>query len=156
MIVVVSDTSAISALLQIDEIDILRHLYGQILIPTAVATELQRSHSSIPDFIRTVSVKESPVLQTRRFMLDVGEACAITLAEQVDADLLLIDEKKGRAVAKQAGLQYMGLVGSLIEAKRRGIIQDLSHLLGRITAEAGFRLSPQLKTAVLNAVGEAG
>ena len=154
MIVVVSDTSAISALLQIGEIEILRQLYGQIQIPEAVETELKRSHNLIPAFIRTVSVPTSPALSKRLRLLDVGEAHAITLAEQIRADLLLIDEKKGRVVAADAGLQYMGLAGALIEAKRRKIISSLKELLTRITEHAGFRLSPDVRIAVLKAAGE--
>jgi predicted nucleic acid-binding protein len=70
------------------------------------------------------------------------------------ADLLLIDEKKGRVVAADAGLQYMGLAGALIEAKRRNIISSLKELLTRITEDAGFRLSPDVRIAVLKAAGE--
>lgn len=154
MIVVVSDTSAISALLQIGEIEILQKLYGQILIPEAVRTELKRSHAQIPDFIQTESVAPSPALQARLETLDIGEAYAITLTEQIHADLLLIDEKKGRAAAASAGLQYMGLAGALIEAKRKGIISSLTDILEHITVDAGFRLSPHIRKAVLNAVGE--
>lgn len=112
MIVVVSDTSAIRALIQIGEIDILRQLYGQILIPEAVGNELKRSHAHIPGFIQIESISPSPELHARIQTLDIGEAHAITLAEQIRADLLLIDEKKGRAAAASAGLQYMRLVGA--------------------------------------------
>ena len=154
MIVVVSDTSAISSLLQIGEIEILRQLYGQILIPEAVRAELKRSHAQIPGFIQTESVSPSPALQARLKSLDIGEAYAITLAEQIHADLLLIDEKKGRAAAARAGIQYMGLAGALIEAKRKGIISSLADILEYLTVDAGFRLSLPIRTAILKAVGE--
>jgi predicted nucleic acid-binding protein len=154
MIVVVSDTSAISALLQTGDIDILRKLYGHILIPDAVRQELEREHSWIPDFIASRPVLESSSLQARLQILDIGEAHAITMAEQIHADLLLIDEKKGRAAADSAGLRYIGLVGALIEAKHRGIISNLTEILDRITINAGFRLSAHIRKAVLEAVKE--
>ena len=154
MIVVVSDTSAISALLQVDEVHILEQLYGQILIPEAVQQELAKSHDALPAFIQLAPVETSSILNERLRELDKGEAYAITLAEQLHTDLLLIDEKKGRAVAARTGIPYMGLVGALIEAKRRKLIPNLKELLARVTADAGFRLAPSIQEAVLKAAGE--
>ena len=154
MILVVSDTSAISALIQIGEADILRGLYERILIPRAVQLELLRVHTDIPGFIHVHAIAECVELDRRRSILDEGEACAITLAEQVHADLLLIDEKKGRAAAEQAGLRFIGLVGVLIEAKRRGSIPAIRPILDRLVTEAGFRLAPSLRSAVLREAGE--
>ena len=68
--------------------------------------------------------------------------------------MILVDEKKGRAVAEQAGLRYIGLLGVLIEAKRRGVIPVLRPLLVRLVTEAGFRLTPALQSAVLREVSE--
>ena len=96
----------------------------------------------------------SPALLARLKTLDIGEAYAITLAEQIHADLLLIDEKKGRAAAASAGIQYMGLAGALIEAKRKGIISRLADILERMTEDAGFRLSLPIRKAILASAGE--
>ncbi len=134
--------------------DILARLYDRICVPTAVHQELLRAHNEIPGFIEVRPVAGSAELDRRRMVLDEGEACAITLAEQIHADLLLIDEKKGRLVAEQAGLRYIGLVGVLIEAKRRGVITAVASVLDRLVSEAGFRLSPLLHAAVLREVAE--
>ena len=152
--VVVSDTSAISALLQIGRAEMLQDLYGDLIIPSAVEIELRRSHPCIPDFIKVLAVEDCPALQLRCVTLDKGEAHAITLAEQLQADLLLIDERKGRLAADEAGICYIGLVGALIEAKRRGVITNLGDLLSLIMTHAGFRLSETLRIAVLRSVGE--
>ena len=93
-------------------------------------------------------------MESRRDFLDEGEACAITLAQQIHADLLLIDEKKGRAEAEQAGLKFIGLVGVLVEAKWRGVILLIRPLLDQLIVEAGFRLASSLRSAVLREVGE--
>ncbi len=154
MILVVSDTSAISALLQVGQAQILQTLYDRIVIPPAVEQELLRAHREIPAFVEVHAVAETLELMRRLLLLDEGEACAITLAEQINADLLLIDEKKGRTVAEQAGLRYIGLVGVLIEARRRGVIPALRPILARLVKDAGFRLAPALQTAVIREVGE--
>jgi len=154
VILVVSDTSAISALLHVGRADILEILYDQVYIPPAVQQELLRAHRDLPSFIHVHAVAVTPGLHRRRTILDEGEACAITLAEQIHADLLLIDEKKGREEAEQSGLTYIGLVGALIEAKQRGVIPLLRPLLGQFVTEAGFRLAPALQVAVLHAVNE--
>lgn len=154
MILVVSDTSAVSALLQVDQVELLDDLYDQVVIPPAVEQELLRGHSSVPSFVHVHSIDETPELQRRRIILDEGEACAITLAEQINADLLLIDEKKGRLEAEQSGVRYIGLVGVLVEAKRRRFLPAVRPILERLVAEAGFRLAPALYDAVLAEAGE--
>lgn len=154
MILVVSDTSAISALLQVGKESVLRALYDRVVIPRAVEGELLRSHQSIPDFIDVCDVQDNVELDRLRSVLDEGEACAIALAQQLHADLLLIDEKKGRMEAEHIGLRYMGLVGVLIEAKRRGVIPALRPLMDRLVDDVGFRLAPPLRSAVLREVQE--
>ena len=108
----------------------------------------------VPDFIQVRDVQPSPMLEKRCGELDEGEAQAITLAEQIRADLLLIDEKRGRANAHQAGLQYMGLVGVLIEAKRKRLIPELKVVFNELLHVAGFRLAPALYDRILSDEGE--
>jgi len=152
--IVVSDTSAISALLHIGEVEVLRLLYDRVIIPRAVEVELRRAHQDIPEFIDVHEVGESPRLEHLRAVLDEGEACAIALARLLQADLLLIDEKKGRLEAERLGLRYIGLVGVLVEAKRCGVLQAVRPILDRLVDEAGFRLAPALRSAVLLEVKE--
>jgi uncharacterized protein len=151
---VVSDTSAITSLLLIGRIDILQSLYGEILVPPAVEQELLRFHAVLPVTIQVRSVRSDAMLQKRLGEVDEGEAQAITLAEQLGADLLIIDEKQGRAIAHQAGLRYMGLVGLLIEAKHKGIVVELKSIFDQLLRIAGFRLSPALYEMILSDEGE--
>ena len=76
------------------------------------------------------------------------------MAKEVAADLVLIDEKKGRAVAKRLGLRYLGLLGVLVEAKQRGLIDELKPILDLLIQKAGFRVSQTLYGQVLASVGE--
>lgn len=133
---------------------ILEALYDRVVIPEAVEAELLAGHVNIPSFIQVAAVHETRSLQQRRLRVDEGEACAITLAEQLHADLLLIDEKRGRALAGEAGLNYIGLVGLLIEAKQKCLIPELKGVLTRLSAEAGFYLSPSLLGEVFKSVCE--
>ena len=104
MTVVVSDTSVITSLMTIGMDSILPTLYEHILIPAAVEQELRRAHEVLPAFLLTCSVRATEELRARRQVLDAGEAEAIALALEVRADLLLMDESRGRTVATAAGL----------------------------------------------------
>jgi predicted nucleic acid-binding protein len=86
--------------------------------------------------------------------LDEGEAEAIALAIQLKAHLLLLDERRGRAVASRLGLRFIGLLGVLVEAKQKGYISRVKPLLDHLIAKAGFWVSHQLYARVLREVGE--
>lgn len=81
--------------------------------------------------------------------LDRGEAEAIALAVEEEADLLLMDERIGRESANHLGLRYAGLVGVLIEAKSKALVREVKPLLDALRDVAGFRLSQDLYARVL-------
>lgn len=124
--IVVSDTTPLISLLKIDRISLLENLFGQVLIPQAVFNELtaderfkleaeqiRRKH-----FIKVKAVKnpESASILKRATGLDQGESEAIILTDEQNADVLLMDEAKGRAVSFQMGFKIMGTIGILIAA----------------------------------------
>jgi predicted nucleic acid-binding protein len=149
---VVSDTSPICYLLLIDEIDLLASLFGSILVPEAVAEEL--SHSAAPEEIRDWVAKPPAWLEVRRLATDPGSSSdelirlhrgereAIHLAEEVSADLLLVDERQARRVANNRGLEVAGLVGVLDRAASQGLV-DLRAAVTRL-ATTNFRVHPEL------------
>jgi predicted nucleic acid-binding protein len=144
-VIVVSDTSAITSLLQIGRIGLLASLYDEVVIPGAVERELRRTHKRLPDFIRTVPVVD-PTL-SGRFVgeLDAGESEAIALMLEGRGDLLLMDERKGRRVAKRAGIQVIGLLGVLLDARQAGLLKSISEVVTELEQIAGFRISKELK-----------
>ena len=152
--IVVSDTSPLTALLTVGETGILTNLFREVVIPEAVRDELLRSHSPLPGWLRVAAVKDQS--QTGRYarIVDAGEAEAIELARELHADRLLIDERKGRKLAVEEGVPVIGLVGVVLLAKRQRLIPSARALLERLDREAGMHLSEDIKEAALKTVGE--
>ena len=153
---VVSDTSVLTALITIGQENILSTLYGKVIIPDAVDRELRRGHVNLPGFVHACVAPQNDALRRRLQVLDAGEAEAITLAEALKADLLLIDEKLGRRLAAESNIPIMGLMGVLIEAKRKGLLARIAPILTRLELETGFRLAVSLRQQVLETAGEPG
>ncbi len=86
--------------------------------------------------------------------LDLGEAEAIALALELNADRLLMDERLGRAAAIRAGLQVTGVLGILIAAKRNNLIPEVKPLLNALIEQVGFWIDERLYAEVLQAVSE--
>lgn len=152
--IVVSDTSPLSALLKIKEAELLVQLFSRVVIPPAVRDELVRTHPRLPDWLEVLPLSDQS--RAVRFMevLDAGEAAAIALAGELSADRLLIDERKGRRIAKAEGLEVIGLVGVVLLARRKGLIASARQVMSRLTTEAKVWLSPELVDAALASVGE--
>lgn len=161
MVVVVSDTSPIRALAHLSRTELLRDLYGTVLIPPGVADELNQPSTGGP----VVNVDTIPYLQVRepgdrnavnRFLqsLDLGESEALALAEELDASILLMDEAAGRAVGQQLRFLVVGTCGVLLRAKQRGLIAELKPLLDDLINNLGFFVSRRLRSQVLAAAGE--
>ena len=89
-----------------------------------------------------------------RSELDAGEAEAIALAQEVKADVVLLDERDARRVAMRLGLNVLGTVGLLIEAKRAGRLSSVREQLDALQNQAKFRLSRRLYERALRESGE--
>ena len=118
--IVVSDTTPLISLLKINRIDLLEKLFGDVLIPQAVFDELtvDERFRLEADEIRQKKFNnpESASILKRAAGLDQGESEAIVLSDELKADLLLMDEAKGRNVSAQMGLRIMGTIGILMAA----------------------------------------
>lgn len=71
------------------------------------------------------------------------------MAKEVDADVLIIDEKRGRLVAEEMGIKCIGLVGILVLAKQQGLLSSLEDILDRLENEANFYLAASVKRKML-------
>ena len=152
--IVVSDTSPVTALLTVGQAEILPRLFGEVVIPKAVETELLRSHPMLPDWLRVRLLSDGAKAGLYAQSVDRGEAEAIALAEELHADHLLIDERKGRRLAQQQGVPVVGLLGVVLMAKRAGFIPSARILLNRLDQEAGVYWTDALKDTALKTVGE--
>jgi predicted nucleic acid-binding protein len=152
--IVVSDTSVITALIQVGRHALLQDLYEIVLIPEAVHRELTRSHPILPGFLEVRAAADREKVAWLTTNLDLGEAEAIVLALESNADLILIDEKLGRLAALREGLAITGLMGVLVAAKRKNRIPSVRELVGQIETEAGFRVSEAVKREAFRAAGE--
>lgn len=156
--IVVSDASPLAALSFIRQLDILQELYGTVLVPEAVWREVVIMGADRPgrDAVRRAEWIERRTVQNRQFVLallqdlDPGEAEAIALAVESEADLLLMDERLGRQKAQYLGLNVIGVIGVLIEAKRRGIIVAVKPHIDQLRDVAGFRISNKLYRRILS------
>ena len=159
---VVCNASPIVSLARIDALELLHHAFGQIVIPQAVWNEVVVCGSGQPgaeavktaQWITRHSPQNASLVSALRQDLDAGEAEAIVLALEMPADLLLMDERLGRETARHLGIRMTGLVGVLVESKRRGIIPAVSPILQSLRERAGFRLSDALYRRILQDVHE--
>jgi predicted nucleic acid-binding protein len=152
--IVVSDTSPITALLTVGEERILAELFGKVIIPDAVHQELLKSHAFVPSWIEVQQVSNTAEVIRLSLLIDLGEAQAIELAKELDAELLLIDERKGRRLAEQEGVPIIGLLGVVLLAKRKNIIPSARNLLRGLDVSAGVYLAKELVEKALKAVDE--
>jgi hypothetical protein len=160
-LIVVSDTSPILNLALIGRLDLLVSLYHQVLIPPAVGRELTRSDSPAPlihlgscPWLVVASAQNQVRVRQLCAELDPGEAEAIVLAVERRADLLLVDERRGRRAAAAFGLRVIGLLGMLAEAKRAGLIERVKPVLDDLIGRAGFWIGADLHAKVLTELGE--
>lgn len=147
---VVSDTSPIGYLLLIEQVNLLPALYKRIHIPLAVRDELGAKpgfHNWVANPPGWLEIHAAPTAPDSGLdHLDPGEREAIALAEGMSADLVLLDEKRARQVARERGLTRTGLLGVLDRAARAGLVQleDALERLGR----TNFRVEPRLIEAL--------
>jgi predicted nucleic acid-binding protein len=111
-------------------------------------------HSELPPFLQVHAVANRAAVTVLLPELDQGEAEAIVLAEDLRADALLIDEKRGREIAQHRGLRCLGLAGALLMAKQNQLIPSLTLTLAALEREANFYLDENLRKVLLMRANE--
>jgi predicted nucleic acid-binding protein len=156
---VVSNTSPILNLAIIGELSLLQDQFGEVMIPEAVLEELQvkgnlPGSKDVRDaikagWIRIETVKQDPLVRAMQRDLDKGEAEAIALAMQVNAEWVLMDERDGRKAAKSMKLKVVGVLGILLKAQREGRLRSLREAMDRLREKAGFYVQADLYNAII-------
>lgn len=160
--IIVSDTSALSNLAVVEHLWLLEAIYQTVIIPDVVASELAAaSNPVIPAILKLDWVQTRPLSQSQLANqlqqdrgLDAGEASAIALALELQANDLLIDERLGRQEAVRLGLSIIGILGVLLIAKQRSLIPQVQPVMDALSDRAGFRISSQLYQRVLTLAKE--
>lgn len=160
----VSNTSPISNLAVIGRLLLLKAQFSEIWIPAAVYSELNAHPDTMAlaeildavrdGWIKRIDPSPSHLLSVLLPRLHPGEAEAISLAAELPADIVLIDEQEGRQYAAQAGLSVTGVLGILLRAKESGDIPLIRPEMQALRAKAHFFIARALEERVLAAARE--
>jgi len=159
--VVVADTGPLIALTKASLLNLLSALFGSVYIPEAVSTELQLDSARADSVALKAAIDHNPSICVRNATaipaeltdrLDAGEAEAIALASELGA-VLLIDERRGRAVAVHESVSIIGTGRLLLAAKKRGLLEQVGPVLATLRRN-GYRLADSLAEYVLSEADE--
>ncbi|TAE57530.1 MAG: DUF3368 domain-containing protein [Nostocales cyanobacterium] len=160
--IIVSNTSPITSLSAIGQIHLLHEIYGNIIIPKAVYEEMTGLGYTVPGTIevQTLAWIETKELENRLLLeqfptkLHRGESETIALAIALNADRVIMDENPGRKHAISLGLNVVGVLGILLIAQRRNLINSIKPAMDDLINKAGFRINKRLYLEVLKAAQE--
>jgi predicted nucleic acid-binding protein len=145
---IVSNSSPIILSLKIDFIPVLKKMYQRIIIPEGVFREITSKEDSqidgIPgeEFLQVKTAKNDEKINSLSQFLGRGEIEYIVLSQEITADTLIIDDRRGRYYAESSGIKTIGIVGLIIKAYRAGLIDDFAKRLNRLI-DVGFRIKKE-------------
>lgn len=155
--IVVTDTSVLINLCRVGQGSLLKSLFQEVVIPPEVAAEFAQLVATVPRFgglfLPDGIRQQSPLALLPAVRdaagLDSGEAVALSLAVEIHADAVLMDERRGHEVARQLGLQTIGVLGVLLRAKAAKIIPAVKPLVDALRHDANFWISESVRAQVL-------
>lgn len=158
---VIVNSTPLIALCHVDALDVLKKLYGEITIPNAVYEEISVKTNSVCkkqvdaslDWIHIENIKNEMAKNMYKTQLHDGEVEVMILAQEIDADVVVIDDMNAKKHAKYLKLPVTGTLGVLIKAKKMGYIEQLKPLLSGMV-QNNIYLSDTLISRCLREVGE--
>ena len=154
---VISNTTPLIGLADIGCLDVLQTLYEEIMIPDAVLEEVKsepaRTLVRNSEFIHVFSVADSWSRKMFSSRLHAGEVEVMLLAEEKQADLLIMDDNAAKKTAKFLGFKVTGTLGVLLKAKQEGHVKEVKQLVEKLQ-DNGFFVSPKVKQYVLEEANE--
>ncbi len=147
---IISDTSCLILFDNIGELDILRKIYEKI---TATPEVIQEYGRPIPDWIKQETVENKSKQVEFEKLVDKGEASAIALALELEESVLIIDDKRGRKLAREQNIELTGTLGTLLKAKNMEVISRIRPLIEKLKA-ANYRISTDIIEGILKRSGE--
>ena len=148
--VIISDTSCLIILSKINELDLLKNVYENIVTTTDIMAEFGEI---LPDWIDVQNVKDLHKQQLLEMQIDKGESSAIALALENDNSTVILDDYKARKVAHLLGINYTGTIGVIVKAKLSGIIPSIKPVLEK-NKQTNFRISTELEITALKEANE--
>ncbi len=148
--IIISDTSCLIALSNIGLLNILKDLYQEIIITQEVKHEFGEN---LPEWIIVLKVNDTGRQTEIAMKLDMGEASSIALALETENSILIIDEIKGRTVAKTYQIEIIGTIGVLLLANKKGLIKDVMSTILKLVNN-GFRLSDKVIEKLIENYGK--
>ncbi len=139
---VIADTGALISLALLEKVHFVDELFGVWIIPEAVLNELEDLepipfHARYLEEFRQRKVAIKATNHLRHFM-DYGESEAVILYQELEADFLLIDDRKARSAAETMGVECIGSIGILVEAKHRSLVSDLRPIFVKLLKNNRF------------------
>lgn len=161
MNIVISDTTALIILAKSDKLDLLSNLFQEVFIPLAVKDELNFKDDVVKyridkfDKISVKNITDTKILnRIKKLNIDAGEVEAISLALELDLKLI-IDERKGRQIAMNQGLNVIGVLGILVENYRLNHISfEEAHYFFNLFKQNGLRVSTTLEKVVFQKLND--
>ena len=160
--IIVSNTTPLIGLAVIQRFALLRQFFGEITIQQAVYDEAviagreaggAKQEILAADWIKVVAAKDRLAVEILLDELDLGEAKTIVLTREINADWVLMDERKGRRKLAQLNQQKIGTLGILLKARQSGLLSVLKREL-ELLRQNGFSISQQIIDEILHQVGE--
>ena len=148
--IIISDTSCLILLTNIDELDLLKKMGKEVFITPEINQEFGKT---LPDWIKIKDPIDKHYQKLLEREIDKGEASAIILALETPGSIIIIDDLKGRKIAGEMDLKYSGSFGLLLRAKQEGILASIKPIIERIR-KTNFRYSEKLLDSILEQAGE--
>ncbi len=150
--ITVSNSSPLIALADVGRLDLLETLFTTVFIPPAVALEISPT-VVVPAWIQTKRLARAVPTHVHRTGLGNGETEAISLALELQAARLILDDRDARSTASSLNIPIIGVLGILLAAKRRGALSAIRPVLDEL-GRHGFFCAPELERKVLVSAGE--
>ncbi len=158
---VIINSTPIIALSKAGKLDVLKTMYGHVIIPDAVFNEVTAKDDSVrvqllgcSDWIEVMNIKNTVEKFAFKARLHDGEVEVMILAKEIEADLVIIDDYAARKTAEYIGLNLTGTIGVLIKAKQNGYIDNVMPIV-QMMEQNGIYYSKQLKEQIRRITGEA-
>ena len=142
---IISDSTTLIILLDLGRIELLSNIFSKVYVPQSVFAEITfKNQSALPEFMEVIEVEQKELLDDLLLLLDKGESEAIVLAKQKHLPLI-IDEKKGRKIARNLKINIIGLLGIIyLNIKKNHVQETEAKEFLQIAIKHGYRISQKL------------